>query len=76
MIDYYRAFRTFMAATRDPAETIAFKLKAGEMVVFDNRRVLHGREAFNPATGHRLPRGFYIDRGEIDSRIRVLSRTA
>jgi gamma-butyrobetaine dioxygenase len=76
MIEYYRAFRKFMAATRDPAERISFKLKPGEMVVFDNRRILHGREAFNPATGHRLLRGFYIDRGEIDSRIRTLSRQA
>lgn len=76
MIEYYRAFRAFMAATRDPAGAVAFKLKAGEMVVFDNRRVLHGREAFNPANGHRLLRGFYIDRGEVDSRIRTLSRTA
>jgi gamma-butyrobetaine dioxygenase len=74
MIDYYHAFRKFMSATRDPADRISFKLGAGEMAVFDNRRVLHGREAFNPATGHRLLRGFYIDRGEIDSRIRTLSR--
>ena len=72
MVDYYKAYRKFMAATRDPADTIAFKLNAGDMVVFDNRRVLHGRQAFNPATGHRLLRGFYIDRGEIDSRIRKL----
>ena len=75
MIEYYAAYRKFMAATRAPAERVAFKLNAGEMVVFDNRRVLHGREAFNPATGHRLLRGFYIDRGEIDSKIRTLTRT-
>ena len=73
MLEYYTAYRKFMAATRDPADTIAFKLGAGEMVVFDNRRVLHGRQAFNPATGHRLLRGFYIDRCEIDSRVRKLS---
>lgn len=76
MLDYYHAFRKFMAATRSAADTISFKLEAGEMVVFDNRRVLHGRAAFNPATGHRLLRGFYIDRGEIDSCIRTLSRNA
>ena len=73
MVDYYQAYRKFMAATRDPADTMAFKLDAGEMVVFDNRRVLHGRQTFDPATGHRLLRGFYIDRGEIDSRIRKRS---
>jgi gamma-butyrobetaine dioxygenase len=74
IIEYYAAYRNFMAATRAPADLVAFKLNAGEMVVFDNRRVLHGREAFNPATGHRLLRGFYIDRGEVDSKIRTLTR--
>ena len=74
MADYYRAFRLFMQGTRDPDNIIAFKLNAGQMAVFDNRRILHGRQAFNPATGHRLLCGFYIDRGEFDSRIRVLAR--
>jgi gamma-butyrobetaine dioxygenase len=73
MTDYYRAYRLFMQGTRDAANIIAFKLNAGEMAVFDNRRVLHGRQAFNPATGHRLLRGFYVDRGEYDSRIRILA---
>jgi gamma-butyrobetaine dioxygenase len=72
MVDYYRAYRLFMKETRDLRHGIAFKLGAGEMAVFDNRRVLHGRKAFNPATGHRLLKGFYVDRGEFDSRIRKL----
>jgi gamma-butyrobetaine dioxygenase len=73
MAEYYMAFRAFMALTRDPAFIISFKLNAGQMVVFDNRRILHGRSAFNPATGHRLLKGFYVDRGEFDSRIRKLA---
>lgn len=71
---YYRAYRTVMAMTRDPAYQITFKLKAGEMIVFDNRRVLHGREAFNPATGFRHLHGCYVDRGEFNSRLRLLAR--
>jgi gamma-butyrobetaine dioxygenase len=74
MTDYYGAFRLFMAETRNPANIIRFKLEGGQMVVFDNRRVLHGRDAFDPSTGHRLLIGFYIDRGEFDSRIRIASR--
>jgi gamma-butyrobetaine dioxygenase len=73
---YYRAYRAFMAKLRDPAYRIGFALRPGEMVVFDNRRVLHGRAAFDPATGYRHLQGFYVDRGEFDSRIRVLSRAA
>jgi gamma-butyrobetaine dioxygenase len=71
---YYRAYRAFMAMTRDPAYRLTFKLKAGEMIVFDNRRVLHGREAFNPATGFRHLHGCYVDRGEFNSRLRLLAR--
>ena len=74
LMAFYRAYRLFMEMTRDPAYRIALKLKAGEMVVFDNRRVLHGREAFDPSTGFRHLRGCYVDRGEWDSRLRVLAR--
>ncbi len=74
MVAFYRAYRELMALTRGPQYTIALKLCGGEMVVFDNRRVLHGREAFDPSTGRRRLRGAYVDRGEWDSRIRVISR--
>ncbi|OYU34589.1 TauD/TfdA family dioxygenase [Novosphingobium sp. PASSN1] len=74
MPDYYRAYRTFMAMTRNPAYQLTFKLKAGEMIVFDNRRVLHGREAFDPASGFRHLHGCYVDRGEFNSRLRLLAR--
>ncbi len=74
MAAYYRAYRAFMAKTRDPAYQITLKLAGGEMVVFDNRRVLHGRAAFDPSTGFRHLQGCYVDRGEVQSRLRVLSR--
>jgi gamma-butyrobetaine dioxygenase len=73
---YYGAYRKFMAMTRDAAYQITFKLAAGEMIVFDNRRVLHGREAFDPATGFRHLHGCYVDRGEFNSRLRLLARGA
>ena len=76
MAEYYPAFRLFMAQTRDARFRIAYRLAEGEMAVFDNRRVMHGRAAFDPASGHRLLRGFYVDRGEFDSRIRLLERSA
>ncbi len=71
---YYRAYRTLMAMTRSPAYRITFKLNGGEMVVFDNRRVLHGRARFDPNTGFRHLHGCYVDRGEFNSRLRVLNR--
>ena len=76
MAEYYRAYRAFMARTRDPKYRLTLKLKAGEMVVFDNRRVLHGRDAFDPSTGFRHLHGCYVDRGEFTSRLRLLARAA
>ena len=44
------------------------------MAMFDNRRVLHGRAEFDPSTGDRHLRGYYIERNEVDSQIRVMAR--
>ena len=71
---WYRAYRAFMRLTRDPAFRLSFRMAAGEMTAFDNRRILHGREAFNPATGNRHLHGCYVDRVEYDSRMRMLNR--
>jgi gamma-butyrobetaine dioxygenase len=71
---WYQAYRTFMRLTRDPAFRLSFRMATGEMTAFDNRRMLHGREAFNPATGNRHLHGCYVDRVEYDSRMRMLTR--
>ena len=73
---YYRAYRRFMALTRDERFILTTRLESGQMAVFDNRRILHGRDAFDPQSGERRLRGCYVDRGEWDSRIRVLARSA
>lgn len=70
----YKAWRAIMARTRQARYVVSLELAAGEMVVFDNRRILHGREAFDPTTGFRHLRGCYVDRGEFDSTLRILAR--
>jgi len=69
---YYAAYRRLMTITRRPGLTLHMLLAPGSMVAFDNRRVLHGRDAFDPSTGERWLRGFYINRTDIDSRLRCL----
>ena len=71
MHDYYLAYRDLMGRLRAPQYQVQFRLETGEMAVFDNRRVLHGRTSFAP-TGHRHLRGCYVDRTEFQSRLRVL----
>jgi gamma-butyrobetaine dioxygenase len=50
------------------------RFEAGDLVGFDNRRILHGRDAYDPGIGRRVLRGCYIDRDDVLSRLRVLRR--
>ncbi|SOB76198.1 gamma-butyrobetaine dioxygenase [Marinobacter sp. LV10R510-11A] len=45
----------------DPAFEIRFQLNAGELMLFDNSRVLHGRTAFDTQEGRRHIQGCYLD---------------
>jgi gamma-butyrobetaine dioxygenase len=71
---YYPAYRTMMAMTRNSDYIIETRLKSGDMVIFDNRRVLHGRTRFDPQTGQRFLRGCYVDHHDIASQMRILSK--
>lgn len=70
----YRAYRRFIALTRDPRFRLIQRLEPGQLWCFDNRRTLHARNAFDPATGARHFQGCYVDRDELLSRILVLQR--
>ncbi|MFI8223824.1 gamma-butyrobetaine dioxygenase [Pseudomonas sp. NPDC085632] len=70
----YRAYRRFIAMTREPRFRLMQRLNAGELWCFDNRRTLHARNAFDPGTGARHFQGCYVDRDELLSRILVLQR--
>jgi gamma-butyrobetaine dioxygenase len=72
--DFYRAYRNLMIDTRRPDYALRLSLCARQMVIFDNTRILHGRTAFDPASGDRRFRGYYIEKNEVDSRMRVLAR--
>lgn len=74
LVAFYPAYLNLMRLIRDPSYAVSLKLRAGEMVVFDNRRVLHGRSAFNPDSGFRHLHGCYVDRGDFDSKLRQLAR--
>ncbi|MGQ4879414.1 TauD/TfdA family dioxygenase [Billgrantia sp. LNSP4103-1] len=71
---WYAAYRHFWQLLHDPRHQIEFSLAPGQMVAFDNRRVLHGRRAFDPNTGSRHLQGTYLDRDMLESRLRVLAR--
>ncbi|AMB83827.1 gamma-butyrobetaine dioxygenase [Pseudomonas agarici] len=70
----YGAYRRFIAMSREARFRLIRRLDPGQLWCFDNRRILHARNAFDPATGARHFQGCYIDRDELLSRILVLQR--
>lgn len=68
------AIRRFVSLVESPRFLIERKLAAGEMLVFDNRRMLHGRTEFKPATGDRHFQGCYLETAEVLSRRNALAR--
>jgi gamma-butyrobetaine dioxygenase len=71
---YYRARRLFDHRLRAPDFQLRFLLNAGDLVMFDNCRLLHGRTGFDPAEGLRHLQGCYIDIDGPRSLYRVLRR--
>jgi len=72
--DYYPAFCRFLSLLREERFVNRFRLEAGSCIVFDNHRVVHGREAFEANSGKRHLRGCYVSRGSVRSTYRVLSK--
>jgi gamma-butyrobetaine dioxygenase len=71
---YYRARRAFDRLLRSPEFEIRFLLAAGELLMMDNRRLLHGRTGFDPGEGVRHLQGCYIDIDGPRSLYRVVRR--
>ena len=69
----YAALRNFHALADDPRFELTFRLGPGDIMCFDNRRVMHGRKAFS-GSGQRHLQGVYIDRDEILSTARAVNR--
>ena len=74
-IDVYEAYLTIGRMLRDPANQIEHKMVPGDVVTFNNSRVLHGRSAFKiTQASNRYLQGFYMDWDALYSRMRVLAK--
>jgi gamma-butyrobetaine dioxygenase len=71
---FYAAYRRFALLLRDPAYQLRFRLADGELVLFDNQRILHGRTAFSSARHARHLRGCYLTRDSVYSTAALLRR--
>ena len=70
----YKAHHRFGNLLHDDKFQINFRLEPGDIFSFNNRRVLHGRTAFDPNSGHRHLQGYYMDRDEIIGRLNFLKK--
>jgi gamma-butyrobetaine dioxygenase len=70
---YYDAYLTFAAMRESDEYQLRIHMKAGELYMVDNRRVLHGRTGFS-SSGARHLQSCYIERDELISRLNVLKR--
>jgi len=59
---------------REPRFQLKLQLPEGEIVVFDNQRILHGRTAFSSARHARHLRGCYLTRDSVYSGAALLRR--
>ena len=71
---WYDAYLLFARLLAEPRFQIRFRLDPGDLFIVDNRRVLHGRTAFEPTSGTRHLQGCYADIDGLKSTIAVLAR--
>jgi gamma-butyrobetaine hydroxylase len=69
---FYAAYRRFAGLLRDPRYQLKFRLADGQIVVFDNQRILHGRTPFSSARHARHLRGCYLTRDSVHSAAALL----
>ncbi|GFR68307.1 gamma-butyrobetaine dioxygenase-like isoform X1 [Elysia marginata] len=68
---YYLAYETF-AKLLEKGKLLRYHLRPGDLVVFNNLRMLHGRDGFKTNGGARRLRGCYLNIDIFKSQVQVL----
>ena len=71
VVPFYRAHRRLLDLTGREDLTITRTLQPGDLAIFDNHRVLHGRTGFD-LKGRRWLRWCQVERGDFFSTLRIL----
>ena len=66
---FYRAYGAFARLANDRKLQYRRRLEPGSLVLFDNWRLLHARDAYQ---GYRRLAGAYLNKEDVESRLRVL----
>jgi gamma-butyrobetaine dioxygenase len=70
---FYRAYHELCRRITDPAGQVSFRLHGGEILIVAAHRVLHGRQAFQPA-GRRHLQDAYFEMDNVRNYLVVLRR--
>jgi gamma-butyrobetaine dioxygenase len=70
----YAALAQFWRLLREPRHQLHLRLSPGELITYDNKRILHGRASFDPSSGERHLQGCYLNEEDLDSTLRLLDR--
>ncbi|XP_061132644.1 gamma-butyrobetaine dioxygenase [Syngnathus typhle] len=70
---FYRALKAYVNLIKRPENMVSYKMEPGDIVTFDNWRLLHGRKSYvsSPDKVRHLE-GAYLDWDEVMSRLRIL----
>jgi len=68
---YYGALRAFSKIVNSPELQYRIKLQPGDLISFNNRRVIHGRTEFDASEPRHL-QGTYVDLDEFESQCRIV----
>ncbi|KAI7888199.1 uncharacterized protein EV154DRAFT_426169 [Mucor mucedo] len=71
---FYSAFQKFADFVEDDSLRYQLTLQPGQLVMFANRRVLHGRTSFDPTSGDRHLKGTYLNLDSLKDKLRVLNQ--
>ena len=78
-LTFYPALARYASILNDSGNIFRYLLREGEAVIFDNRRVLHGRAAFESKDGQcengetdRWLKGCYLEEDAVLDKARVL----
>ena len=70
---FYDALRPLMKMIYSAEETVTFKIKTDEMLIFNNHRLLRRRKVFDPSSARHLM-FVHVDLDEFLSNLRVSLR--
>jgi alpha-ketoglutarate-dependent taurine dioxygenase len=69
---FYRAYRVLGRRIDSNRYKVAFKTRSGDLLTVHGHRVMHGRLAFDPASGDRHLQDVYMEYDDLMARRRVL----